>query len=42
MGFPEELCKKALVKVKNESLEAAVEAVMELQEQALKASSAKP
>ena len=33
MGFPEPLCSKALVKVKNESIAAAVEAVVALQEE---------
>jgi hypothetical protein len=32
MGFPEALSKKALIKVKNESMAAAVEAVVALQE----------
>lgn len=32
MGFPLEACKKGLIKVKNESLPAAVDAIMELQE----------
>ncbi len=32
MGFPIELCKKALIKVLNASVHAAVDAVMELQE----------
>lgn len=32
MGFPQELCKKALVKVLNTSVQAAVDALMELQE----------
>lgn len=30
MGFPVELCKKALIKVKNESIEAAADALMSL------------
>ena len=32
MGFPVELSKKGLIKVKNESVPAAVDAIMELQE----------
>lgn len=36
MGFPLELSKKGLIKVKNESVVAAVDAVMELQEQEAK------
>lgn len=40
MGFPAELCKKALIKVKNESLQIAADALMELQEQAIKATQA--
>ena len=42
MGFPADLCKKALAKVKTESLEIAVEAVMELQEAAAKEKQSKP
>jgi hypothetical protein len=36
MGFPVELCKKGLIKVKNESVAAAVDIIMELQESELK------
>jgi hypothetical protein len=36
MGFPAELVKKGLIKVKNESAAAAVDAIMELQEQTKK------
>lgn len=35
MGFTLDLCKKGLIKVKNESVDAAVEAIMEIQESEL-------